>query len=197
MNLHHSSLFLARFPGSVVAWFAILAVLLLAALGISAPARADTGYPAPNWDVKEWINSEPLYLPRMRGKVIVLEFFQMDCDLCEDFTIPVLKRWNRNFSAEIKHGKLVFISIHSVPELSLYQTEPRLRRFLQARRIRHAVAIDRNKYGHEIPQTMFRYKIKDLPVMVFIDKRGDVRFRRTGRFSAVEAETYLRRLLAE
>ena len=176
---------------SLMAWALIFTFLL--PLGV----RADTGHPAPNWDIKEWINTKPLFLPRLRGKVVILEFFQMDCRTCDEFSIPMLKRWYRQFSEEIKKGSLIFISIHSVPELALYQTEPRLRRFIEARGIRRAVGIDRNKYGREIPETMHRYNVKEMPVMVFIDKRGDVRYQKTGRFSAVEAETYLRELLAE
>ncbi|PLX33817.1 MAG: hypothetical protein C0605_15535 [Hyphomicrobiales bacterium] len=162
-----------------------------------APLRAGIGYPAPNWSVKTWINSEPLDLPRLRGRIVVLEFFQMDCRLCEEFTLPVLKDWYLKFSAEIEARELVFVSIHSVPELALYQTEPRLRRFVSARGIRRAVGIDKSSYGHELPVTMRRYKVTGLPVMVFIDKRGDIRYRRDGRFSAHEAEKVLRRLLAE
>lgn len=175
----------------------LIAGLVVLAAFFSQPLRAETGYPAPNWRVKTWINTEPVHLSRLRGKIVVLEFFQMDCHLCEDFTLPVLERWYRLFSEEIRLGQMVFVSIHSVPELALYQTEPRLRRFIRSRGIRRAVGIDLNRYGHQRPETMRRYNISEIPVMVFIDKRGDVRFRKTGRFSAHVAEKYLRQLLAE
>ncbi len=175
----------------------IMAVLLVVGGTAGGPAMADTGYPAPNWEVKKWINTEPLLLPRMRGKVVVLEFFQMDCRPCNVFTIPILKRWYRLFSEDVKERKLLFISIHSVPELALYQSEPRLREFIKVQGIRRAVGIDRSRYGQEIPITMQRYKVQEFPVMVFIDKRGDIRYRKTGRFSPLEAEAYLHQLLAE
>ncbi len=181
----------------IIQWTIFMAALLVVGGTACGPAKADTGYPAPNWEVKKWVNTEPLFLPRMRGKVVVLEFFQMDCRPCDIFTIPVLKRWYRLFSDEVKQRKLLFVSIHSVPELALYQSEPRLRAFIKARGIRRAVGIDRSKYGQDFPITMQRYKVQEFPVMVFIDKRGDIRYRKTGRFSSLEAEVYLRQLLAE
>jgi len=32
---------------------------------------------APEWNVSEWINSSPLQLSDLKGKVVVVDFFQL------------------------------------------------------------------------------------------------------------------------
>ena len=58
------------------AFFALLTVFSLAHL---APAHAAAGKKAPEFDVSEWLNSPGLKLADLRGKVVVIDFFQLWC----------------------------------------------------------------------------------------------------------------------
>lgn len=42
----------------------------------------DLASPAPEWDAVGWFNSGPLTLADLRGRVVVLEAFQMLCPGC-------------------------------------------------------------------------------------------------------------------
>lgn len=49
-----------------------------------------TGKPAPPWDLKTWINSEPLTLDALRGRVVLVRWFMSsECPYCSA-TAPAL-----------------------------------------------------------------------------------------------------------
>jgi len=57
----------------------LVAVALLAAAGLAAgPAAAQSlrvGVPAPDVTGERWINSGPLSMPALRGRVVLVEFW--------------------------------------------------------------------------------------------------------------------------
>lgn len=53
----------------------LAAVVSIAALG-AAPSRAQVGNPAPEFVARKWINSPPLELAELRGKVVLIEVFR-------------------------------------------------------------------------------------------------------------------------
>ena len=55
------------------------AAVLLMAVTASALRAAPAGKKAPEWEISEWINSEPLSIAALKGKVIVIDFFQLWC----------------------------------------------------------------------------------------------------------------------
>ncbi len=75
--------------------FLPLAIAFAAALlmAVTAPAlwAAPAGKKAPDWEISEWINSEPLSLSGLKGKVIVIDFFQLWCPGCNSFSIPLMQ----------------------------------------------------------------------------------------------------------
>ena len=181
--------------------FAPLAFALaaIATLAITAPAAmaAPAGKRAPEWDISEWINSEPLSVAQLRGKVIVVEFFQLWCPGCNSFSIPLMKKWGQIFKQEESEGRLVFVSIHTVFEGRSVQTPERLRRFLKKKNIRHPVGIDRHIGNNRLPETMQRYNTMGTPEMAIIGKLGNIRFQRFGFFESTEGEQVIRALLDE
>jgi hypothetical protein len=50
-------------------------VALALALGSPAPAPVEVGLPAPEIEVKSWLNTKATTLAKERGRVIVLEFW--------------------------------------------------------------------------------------------------------------------------
>ena len=74
-----------------------LAAILLMAFTASALWAAPTGKKAPDWDISEWINSEPIILAGLKGKVVVIDFFQLWCPGCNSFSIPLMHHWEQVF----------------------------------------------------------------------------------------------------
>ena len=124
-------------------------VALILAMVVAPPTHAQhSARPAPEWDISEWINTRGLSLADLRGRVVLVEFFQLWCPGCNKFSIPLMEHWKHNvFSRELAEGRLVFVSIHTVFEGHGFQTPARLRRFVQEKHISHAVGIDRHIAG--------------------------------------------------
>ncbi len=141
---------------------AFAAALLMA---VTAPAlrAAPAGKKAPEWEISEWINSEPLSISGLKGKVIVIDFFQLWCPGCNSFSIPLMHHWEQVFEKEATEGRIAFVSIHTVFEGHAFQTPKRLRGFLKKKDINHAVGIDRHIDGKRLPETMRRYNTMGTP----------------------------------
>lgn len=178
-------------------------ILVTALLGLSIllfwanPLSAE-GVKAPEWEVSEWINGPGVSLADLKGKVVIVEFFQLWCPGCNNFSIPLMKRWSESsFAEEIKSGKLALLSIHTVFEGHDYQNPEKLRSFVKEKKIHHLVGIDVYKNGGKTPETMKKYKTGGTPTMTFIDKNGHVRFQKLGGFDPFAAEMFIRMLIEE
>jgi len=169
----------------------ILGVVLPASL---ASSRAFADVKAPEWEITEWMNSEPLSLEGLRGKVVVVEFFQLWCPGCNAFSIPLMLEWEKKYRG---NDQVQLVSIHTVFEGHAYQTVKRLKNFIREKGIRHPVGVDKHQPGSDVPVTMQRYRTRGTPEMAIIDKKGNIRFRRFGSFDPREAENLIARLVQE
>ncbi|KRT55054.1 TlpA family protein disulfide reductase [endosymbiont of Ridgeia piscesae] len=165
---------------------------------IMASSALGSGKPAPEWRISEWINGEGTSLAELRGKVVVIDFFQLWCPGCNSFSGPLMRRWEEKYRHQIEQqGKLILIGIHTVFEGHNYQTPERLRRYLKEKEIHHLIGIDHHQPGKEIPETMKRFQTRGTPEMAIIDRQGIVRLQKFGSFSPVMGEQLIDRLLAE
>jgi thiol-disulfide isomerase/thioredoxin len=57
------------------------------------------GQVAPELEVKEWLNSRPITLPELRGKVVVLEFWATWCKPCEQM-FPKIKEVRKDYASQ-------------------------------------------------------------------------------------------------
>ena len=137
------------------------------------------------------------YCFELKGKVVVVEFFQLWCPGCKSFSLPLMQRWEKSFAREIADDKLVMLSIHTVFEGHDYQNTQRLRGFLKERGIDRLTGVDRHKSGSEIPETMKLYRTRGTPEMAIIGKRGHIRFQHFGGFDPEPVEQFIRKLLDE
>ncbi len=161
------------------------------------PSQMPVPRPAPDWIISEWVNGEATTLQDLRGKVVIVDFFQLWCPGCNAFSIPLLKQWERTFAKEIAAGKLEVISIHTVFEGHDYQNPDKLKKFLKRKKIHHLVGIDRHAPGDRVPRTMRLFGTMGTPEMAFIDKTGMIRFQEFGGFNVERAERMLREMLRE
>jgi thiol-disulfide isomerase/thioredoxin len=173
------------------AWVIIAAFILLSACSLVHAQQRK----APEWVISEWINGPGVTLNKLKGKVIIVEFFQLWCPGCNGFSIPLMKKWNNTFKDEIKQGKLALLSIHTVFEGHDLQTPERLKTYVKEKNIRHPVGIDKHQPGERIPETMKRYRTRGTPEIAVIEKQGMIRFQMFGGFEAEKAEEFIRRIM--
>ncbi|MBI3083847.1 MAG: TlpA family protein disulfide reductase [Candidatus Omnitrophica bacterium] len=148
---------------------------------------------APALEVEAWFNSRGFSLEELRGKVVVLEFFQLWCPGCNAFSIPLMTRWSQDTFAD--EPGIAFVSVHTVFEGHDVQTNDRLSRLLIAKNMRQPVAVDRHRGRDPVPVTMQRYKTGGTPCIVIVDQQGMVRFKYLGAFTPEPVEAFLRQLL--
>jgi len=175
---------------------AFIFLIFAIALGMSSSTFASKLIKAPEWMISEWINGSGTSLHDLRGKVVVVEFFQLWCPGCNKFSIPLMKEWGQTFHDEITAGDLTILSIHTVFEGHDYQTPERLRNFVKEKGIHHLVGIDHHNSGEHLPETMKRYNTMGTPEVAIIDKQGMIRMQRFGGFDTDRAAQLLRHLLA-
>lgn len=184
---------------AVVSLVAVLALFVMQSADSAAPTETEFSAlkgvvdpaPAPAWDIAEWINADPGTVQSNRGKVIVIDFFQLWCPGCNTFTGPLMQQWQDRFSVEIDNGDLLLVKIHTVFEGHDYQTVRRLKAYLLEEGITLPVGVDRHYGDDHLPETKKRYQTRGTPEVVMIDRNGQLRFQRFGWFDPAVAERYL------
>lgn len=129
--------------------------------------------PAPPWEVERWFNTpEPLELSALRGKVVVLEAFQMLCPGCVSHGLPQAARVHATFPPE----QVAVVGLHTVFEHHGAMTPIALQAFLHEYRIPFPVGVDMpGADGDPVPRTMRAYALRGTPSLVLIDACGNIR----------------------
>lgn len=134
----------------------------------TAETLADFG-PAPELTrIHAWLNSEPLTLEQLRGKVVVLDFWTYSCINCLR-TLPYLESWHETYAAE----GLVIVGVHT-PEFSFERDLGNVRDAVEDLGLGYPIALD-NDYG-----TWDAWGNRYWPAKYFIDRQGHVRFAHFG-----------------
>ena len=160
-------------------------VLAISALWLSQSQGYTTGQPAPEFTNDTWVNSEPLRLTELKGKVLLVEFWTFGCYNCQNVE-PYVKSWHDKF----KDRGLVVIGVHS-PEFGHERVLKNVRNYVREHIIQYAVAID-NDYT-----TWNSYRNHYWPAIYLIDKKGVIRYMRIGEGGYDQTEKQIRDLLAE
>jgi thiol-disulfide isomerase/thioredoxin len=140
---------------------------------------------APEIASGEWINSEPLKLENLRGRVVLVDFWTFGCYNCRN-TLPTLKRFDETYRAR----GLTVIGIHS-PEFDREKIIGQVRREISSLGIKYPVVTD-NDYD-----TWRAYNVEAWPTVIILDKRGRIRFTHIGEGLYQEQENIIKELLAE
>ena len=140
---------------------------------------------APEFATGTWINSEPLTLQELRGRVVLIEFWTFGCYNCRN-TLPSVKSWDARY-----HDKgLTVIGVHS-PELDNEKQVENVRREVASLGIRYPVVTD-NDYA-----TWKAYNVEAWPTIFLLDRNGRVRWSHVGEGAYDETEQLIQKLLAE
>lgn len=155
----------------------------------SSPAAAQhpddvfVGQVAPELKVSDWINSDPLTLEGLRGKVVLIDFWAWDCPECAK-TLPSVKELN----ARYRDRGLVVIGVHT-PRAEYEKDMGKLMETIEAKDIEYPVAID-----HEY-LTWLDYLNNAWPTHFVVDQEGVIQLSHTGIGRYEETEEVIRRLL--
>lgn len=140
---------------------------------------------APEFAPGTWINSEPLTLKSLNGRVVLVDFWTFGCYNCRN-TLPFLKGWHERYSDK----GLTIVGVHS-PEFEAEKKIENLRREVASLGIRYPVVTD-NDY-----ETWRAYHVKAWPTVFLLDKSGHVRWSHVGEGAYDEIERTIQKLLAE
>jgi thiol-disulfide isomerase/thioredoxin len=163
-------------------------VLTLAAIwpgAVDAQPGVQTGQPAPEIAGGPWINSEPLSLEQVRGRVLFVEFWTYGCYNCKN-VIPHLRDWH----AKYERQGLIIIGVHT-PEFSWERPYDKVAAATRELGIRYPVVQD-NNYA-----IWRRYRNWAWPTAVLVDRKGVVRYTHVGEGAYVRTEHVIRQLLTE
>jgi cytochrome c biogenesis protein CcdA/thiol-disulfide isomerase/thioredoxin len=154
--------------------------------GLAREERLDDYGKAPDFTaIEEWINSRPLTMAGLRGKVVLLDFWTYSCINCLR-TLPYIRGWYD----EYRDDGLVVVGVHT-PEFAFEREEDNVRRAVRDQRIEYPVALD-NEYG-----TWQAFQNRYWPAKYFVDRRGRLRYVHFGEGDYEESERVIRTLLAE
>lgn len=140
---------------------------------------------APELAGGEWINSEPLTLTKLRGRVVLIEFWTFGCYNCQN-TLPTIKTWDTRY----RDKGLTIIGVHT-PETDSERDVKDVRREVAGLGLKYPVVTD-NDYA-----TWKAYQVEAWPTLLLIDKQGRVRWTHVGEGSYDETEQVIKNLLAE
>jgi peroxiredoxin len=146
--------------------------------------------PAPPWSTTRWFNSDPLDLPDLRGRVVVLEAFQMLCPGCVSHALPQAARLARTFGDD-----LAVIGLHTVFEHHAAMTPTSLEAFLHEYKVRFPVGVDAHRDDDPTPLTFARYGMRGTPTTVLIDRDGVLRGHHLGAADDMALAATVARLL--
>ena len=180
----------------------ICALLLFALVAMSVihnpTSIAKSKYPkAPGWVIEEWVVGPETSLVENKGKIVIVDFFQLWCPGCNSFSIPLMSQWEKKYAKQQQQGKIAFVSIHTVFEGHNYQTNKRLKKFVKEKGMHHPVGVDYLAKGQRLPTTMVLYETRGTPEIAIIDKDGFIRFQKFGGFDPEPVEKLIEELLAE
>ena len=132
-----------------------------------------------------WINSKPLSVKELEGKVVLVDFWDYSCINCIR-TIPYIRAWADKY----RNSGLVVIGVHS-PEFDVEKQMPNVERAVKRFGITYPVALDSD------------YKIWNAfhnqywPAHYFIDAKGKVRYEHFGEGGYDQSERWIQELLKE
>ncbi len=135
--------------------------------------------------VSHWLNSPPLSLSDLRGKVVLVDFWTYTCINCLR-TLPYLRAWDERY----RDRGLVIVGVHT-PEFAFEKDTGNVRDAIARSKLRYAVAQD-NDYG-----TWEAWGNRYWPAKYLIDATGQVRYAHFGEGDYLVTETAIRTLLAE
>ncbi|WP_421362346.1 cytochrome c biogenesis protein DipZ [Agrobacterium rosae] len=133
----------------------------------------------------EWLNSPPLTMEQLKGKVVLVDFWTYSCINCLR-AIPYVRAWAEKY----KDQGLVVIGVHA-PEFAFEKRVDNVKKAIADLDIGYPVAVDNN-------YAIWRaFNNQYWPAHYFIDANGRVRYHHFGEGEYDQSERVIQQLLAE
>ena len=148
------------------------------------PLLADAQRAAPNFvGISNWLNSGPLNLADLRGKVVLVDFWTYGCINCTR-TLPYVARLHDTY-----HNRgLVVVGVHT-PEFPFEKVTSNVQTAIKRHGIKYPVAQD-NDFA-----TWNAYQNQYWPAQYVIDRNGSIVFEHAGEGQYDEIERTIQKLL--
>jgi len=140
---------------------------------------------APEIISSTWINSKPLKMEDLRGKVVMVEFWTFGCWNCRNIE-PYVKEWHQKYAEK----GLVVVAVHS-PEFDYEKEIEKVKHYVKENNILYAVPIDNDFRNWR------QYHNRYWPTLYVIDKKGIIQYTRIGEGAYELTEKTIQRLLVE
>jgi thiol-disulfide isomerase/thioredoxin len=134
---------------------------------------------------RAWYNTVPLAMCGLRGRVVLVDFWDYTCSNCLR-TLPYVKAWHRRY-----HDKgLTVIGVHS-PEFSFARTAEHVEQAIREQELDYPIVLD-NEF-----QIWQSFANRCWPTKYLIDQGGLVRYYHLGEGGYAETEAAIQALLHE
>lgn len=141
-------------------------------------------YKAPDFaGITTWLNSPPLTMQGLRGKVVLVDFWTYSCINCIR-TLPYITAWGKKY----RDKGLVIVGVHS-PEFAFEKNPANVRAAVQRFGIRYPVALDNDL------STWVNFQNRYWPAHYLIDRQGRVVYTHFGEGDYDVTEDNIRYLL--
>lgn len=147
-----------------------------------------TPFAAPEFkgiDAKNWINSQPLQMSELKGKVVMVDFWTYSCINCIRNN-PYIQKWYETY----KDDGFVVVGMHA-PEFAFEKLPANVSKAVKDQKLTYPVALD-NDFT-----TWNAYDNRSWPTSYLIDAEGQVRRVHEGEGEYKESEEAIRALLTE
>lgn len=132
-----------------------------------------------------WLNSQPLTVDELRGKVVLINFWTYTC-INWLRQLPYVRAWAETYQDQ----GLVIIGVHT-PEFEFEKTIENVRRALTDMNINYPVSVD-NDYA-----VWRAFENHYWPALYFIDRQGHIRHHHFGEGEYEQSERVIQQLLSE
>ncbi|PWV55700.1 thioredoxin family protein [Chitinophaga sp. S165] len=132
-----------------------------------------------------WVNTQPLNLKDLRGKVVLIDFWTYTC-INWRRTLPYIREW----ASKYKDQELVVIGVHT-PEFPFEKETDNVNSAIKEMHISYPVAVDNNNAIWESLQNEY------WPALYLFDAKGKLRYQKFGEGDYQESELKIRELLKE
>ncbi len=115
--------------------------------------------PAPEFSgIVSWLNTEPLTLAGLRGRVVLIDFWTYSCINCLR-TLPYIREWDERY----REAGLTIVGVHS-PEFAFERVESNVRENVRKLELEYPVALD-NDFGDVgcVAQPVLAREVPDRP----------------------------------
>ena len=141
-------------------------------------------YDAPQFaGIEAWLNSPPLTMQGLKGKVVLVDFWTYSCINCVR-TLPYLTEWDRKY----RDQGLVIVGVHS-PEFEFEKKPANVEAAIAQHGIRYPVALDNTL------ATWVNFNNRYWPAHYLINREGKVVYTHFGEGRYDETENNIRYLL--